>query len=105
MPPDRTPRVLPGLDSLDNEEAPPGLHEPEPARLAHKRRVAGGVGELLLELSLLGPEGLDLAGALNERLARTHVGVKRPVVEQTDKAKRRDAEPAANEHTAPRPTL
>src|SRR3954464_10331385 len=102
MPPDRMLRVLPRLGPLDDEEALPRLDEPEPTSLAHERRVARGIGELALQLPLLGAKVLNLAGALDERMARVHVGVQRPVVEKPDEAQRPDAKPAADEYSPPR---
>src|SRR5436305_5139462 len=105
MPPDRMLRALPRPDPLDDEEALPGLDEPEPARLPHERRLARGVGELAFQLVLLGAEVLDLSGALDECVAGVDVGVQGPVVEKPDQAKRPDAEPAPDEHAAPRSAL
>src|SRR5437773_2003747 len=105
MPHDRMLRVLPGLDPLDDEETLPGLDESKPARLPHERRVARRIGELALQLPLLRAEALDLARALDERMARVDVRMQRPVVEKSDEAERADAEPAANEHAAPRSAL
>jgi hypothetical protein len=98
-------RVLPGLDPLDDEETLPGLDESEPARLPHERRVARRIGELALQLPFLRAEALDLARALDERMARVDVRVQGPVVEKSDEAERPDAEPAANEHATPRSAL
>src|SRR2546430_16060827 len=101
MPPDRTLRVLPGLDPLDDEEALPRLDESEPARLPHERRVARRIGELALQLPFLRAEALDLARAVDERMARVRVRGQRPVVEKSDEAERPDAEAAANAHAPP----
>ena len=102
MPPDRMLRVLPRRDALDDEEALPRFDESEPARFPYERRVARRVGKLLLQLPLLRAQALDLARTLDERMARVDVRVQRPVVEKADEAERPDAEPAANEHAAPR---
>ena len=95
-------RVLPCRDALDDEEALPRFDESEPARFPYERRVARRIGELLLQLPLLRAEALNLARTLDERMARVDVRVQRPVVEKADKAEGPDAEPAANEHAAPR---
>jgi len=98
------PSVLPRLDPLDDEEALARLDQPEPPRLADKRRVARGVGELPFKLPLLVAEAPDFAGALHKRVTRVDVCVQRPVVEKPDEAERPDAEPASDEDGAPRTT-
>jgi hypothetical protein len=97
-------RVLPCLDALDDEEALSRFDESEPARFPYERRVARGIGELALQLPLLRAEALNLAGALDERVARVDVRMQRPVIEEPHEAKCPHAEPAANEHAAPRST-
>src|SRR5256886_17037948 len=87
MPPDRMLRALPRPDPLDDEEALPGLDEPEPARLPHERRLARGVGELAFQLMLLGAEVLDLSGALDERVAGVDGGGQGPGAGEAHEAK------------------
>jgi hypothetical protein len=98
------PSVLPCLESFDDEEALTGLDQSESPSLPHERRVARRVGQLALQSPLLVAKTLDLPRALDERTSCIDVRVQRAVVEQPDEAKRPDAEPATNEHGAPRPT-
>ena len=98
------PSALPRLDALDDEEAFARLDQSEPPRLPYERRLARGIGELVLQLPPLSAKALDLPGALDERVPRVDVGVERPVVKKPDQAESTDSEPAADEDGAPRPT-
>jgi hypothetical protein len=73
MPPDRTLRRLPCLDPFDDEQSLARLDEPEPPRLADKRGVARGSGELVLELLLLATKTFHLRCSLDERVSRVQV--------------------------------
>src|SRR5947199_5171647 len=105
MPPDRMPSMLPCFDSLDDEEALAGLDQPKSSRLPHERGIAGGIGELVLEVPPLAAKALDLRGALRERAPCVDIGVQRPVVEEADQAERPDPEPASDENAAARSAL
>jgi hypothetical protein len=94
--------MLPRFDSLDDEKALARLDQPKSSRLPHERGIAGGIGELVLEVPPLAAKALDLCGALRERAPCVHIGVQRPVVEEAYQAERPDAEPAPDENAAPR---
>ena len=99
------PSTVPRFDSLDDEEALAGLDQPESSRLAHERGIAGGIGELVLEVPPLAAKAFDLRGALSKRAPCVDIGVQRPVIEEAYQAERPDAEPAPDENAAPRLAL
>ena len=85
--------MKPRRDTLDDEESLAGTNEPEAACLALERLRRARLREPMLELSLLGLQGLEVAAALGELVLRAQVAPEWARVQQSDQEDRADREP------------
>src|SRR6185295_8593723 len=85
--------AAPGSDALDDEEPLAGLHIAETAGLAGDGLGRVHLTETTLEPELLGPEPLNLGGALGEGVLGGHVAPEGLRVEERDECDDGDRQP------------